>query len=374
MYRHSNIELLKIMLFLMVITIHVSGHYLTHSTVTGTLNWQISHFIDAISRPAVNCFVLITGYFLSTKENTRPVKSIMKIVLLVAVNLVLYLYLYLGEQPNVPAALLAMFTDLLKNGGHFYHLWYLQVIVFIYAISNYLNMIIGAADKKKLKLFIIILGTPVIIIPTICHIIGINIFDIGLFHSWFMQFLLLYFIGAYIRRHVEIDKVKHIVLKAILCELLIVVLSFLYNYRTSPYILVHRLQGLDSSYPLTGFIGAFFDYSNILVVITSACLLLAFLKLKINNPRAGKAINYIAKLTQSGYIIHAFWIAVLAGYESLTPFNKFDLDIYPAYLIGFICLVFLCSLASSCVLERAVYFVKLFIGKIKAKDKVPAYK
>ena len=80
--RTSNIELLRIVLILMVITLHYlngadwAGGALSH-VVPGSFNYYAAHLVEAACIMAVNAFVLITGYFSCNKTSislAKPVK------------------------------------------------------------------------------------------------------------------------------------------------------------------------------------------------------------------------------------------------------------------------------------------------------------
>ncbi len=63
--RKSNIELLRIILMMMVITLHFnipSGHAIELASNV-PLNLNILYILESFSICAVNTFVLITGYF-----------------------------------------------------------------------------------------------------------------------------------------------------------------------------------------------------------------------------------------------------------------------------------------------------------------------
>jgi len=66
MNRQSNIELLRGVLMLMVVFVHLTGNGVLKASspipYTET-NWIIANLIDAVCYPAVNCFILISGYF-----------------------------------------------------------------------------------------------------------------------------------------------------------------------------------------------------------------------------------------------------------------------------------------------------------------------
>ena len=69
--RNSNIELLRIISMLMTLTLHylLFGNILSRST-TGGIAYYGNWTIEAICLISVDCYMLISGYFLSQKQFT----------------------------------------------------------------------------------------------------------------------------------------------------------------------------------------------------------------------------------------------------------------------------------------------------------------
>ena len=67
--RQVNIELLRVIAMFMVVVLHCNafGENM-RNTEPLTLNWLGIWFLEKISIVAVNCYVLISGYFLITSE------------------------------------------------------------------------------------------------------------------------------------------------------------------------------------------------------------------------------------------------------------------------------------------------------------------
>lgn len=64
--RNVGIDLLRILLFLMIVIIHTFATVLSQSTHNDMSN-SVLLLIYTISRPAVNVFILISGFFYLTK-------------------------------------------------------------------------------------------------------------------------------------------------------------------------------------------------------------------------------------------------------------------------------------------------------------------
>ena len=69
--RNSNMELLRIVSMLMVLSLHylLFGNVLSRSTVGGAA-YYACWTVEAIGHISVDCYMLISGYFLSRKQFT----------------------------------------------------------------------------------------------------------------------------------------------------------------------------------------------------------------------------------------------------------------------------------------------------------------
>ena len=68
--RNNSLDLLRILSMFMVVILHVFGSsgLLRDTLVPGHYNWYIGHIMHTFSYQAVNCFILISGYFLCTAK------------------------------------------------------------------------------------------------------------------------------------------------------------------------------------------------------------------------------------------------------------------------------------------------------------------
>ena len=60
--RNYGIDLLRIISMLGVVFLHVLGHVVILSLDLSPVNFSMVWFIEILAYPAVNCFVLISGY------------------------------------------------------------------------------------------------------------------------------------------------------------------------------------------------------------------------------------------------------------------------------------------------------------------------
>lgn len=356
--REGNFELMRIILFLMVVAIHVSSPYLSNHTVVGVVNWQIANILDGGSRVAVDCFVLITGYFVGASRDPRPGKLIAKVIEPIPFYMLLYLPLYyLDNKGNLCLSLCSALQDLVGNTIYLYHLWYVQVLIAIYLLSPYLNVLIHQLSPLKLRGLIATLYCIGSVIPSLVYMFGIDFYDLSLLNSRLLLFVTLYLIGAYIRKYSQVDTPPQRLFGLFfMADASIVVLSCLYNSRWSPLIALAHLRGAGLTYPLRGLTGVFYEFNNFLVIGASILLMLAFARLKISS----RLINYVSRWSYGAYLGHVLWINVLS--RIVNPFGAaFDSPHYPSIVLVFILSVSVCSLVTEAIRQMVLGVVRNWV-------------
>lgn len=198
--RNSSIELLRILALFMVIMIHYADQLL--KLIDNDLNYHTLLFLRSLSSPAVDLFLLISGYFMVT-NNTRYVGKPLSLLLQVV-----YRNLFIFTLLMLFGYLTFNFKSLL-----FYLVpmsYYPLLFVVVYLISPYINMMLLQLKKisdKALRTFCLILFLLFSVYPTMTD------FAQELFHyEWFglntigawgdqqgfniVNFMLLYIIGG----------------------------------------------------------------------------------------------------------------------------------------------------------------------------------
>lgn len=281
--RDSNFELMRCVAMMMVIVLHFNNASMGGALRfidPNSIGYYILHFFESISIPAVNCFVILYGYFDSSK-NTRVIrKPILLVLSVIGYNLLFYFF---GLASGIYTfGLRSMFGQLVPAN------YYVILYATLFLISPYLNVILMKLTKirfeQMLGLFIVIFS----LIPTLTDsafdivnikgIIGLS--PVGIHGAdagyTIINFMLLYLIGAYISRYYESKK------------------SFLFYFEL--YLISAVLIFIMSLFTETAW-----NYSNILVIVESIALVLAFQKLNLGSI---KWINAISKTTFGIYLIH----------------------------------------------------------------------
>lgn len=283
--RKSNIELFRIVTMLFI----VAHHYVVNSGLDSIIEKSSNVSINAIflaifgaeGKTGINCFVLITGYFMCTSNITA--KKFLKLLLEVEIyNLIINLLFILFGKYQMTAE---DFWDSLlpiKIGTGF--TW---SFLLFYLFIPYINKLIKAMkEKEHLSLIGLSIFIYTILPSVFSHLIKFQVsFN---YISWFM---IIYLIGAYIRLYPK----KWYDYKtrwgiAAGSSLLISWTSVLVLY------LMTKAGTCEESYYF--FVA---DSNKILAVITAVCAFMWFKNIEI---KRSKIINTMAGSTFAVLIIH----------------------------------------------------------------------
>ena len=194
--RNLAVDALRICAMIMVTILHITGHGLENAKIiplSGT--YWIVLIIRVFSSVAVNCFVLITGYFLSM-QNIKFRKLIMLWLQVWMYSAGIYLLLCMIPTTGV------MFStkELIRNGLPLLsnQYWFFKYYFLLYLISPVLNTLIQAVDKIKYQKILILL------LIVFCVIPSVNIFgdSFGANEGYsLIWFAVLYLVAGYFRRY-----------------------------------------------------------------------------------------------------------------------------------------------------------------------------
>ncbi|MDG0060848.1 MULTISPECIES: acyltransferase [Priestia] len=261
MPRQSNLELLKIVAILMVIILHYfnadMGGGLKYVN-SGTFNYYAMNYIESLSIIAVNCFVLITGYFLTGKETIRVKKVIDLVFVTIFYGLLFFFFISKHQAISLQGVIHAAIPFYVSN-------WYVASYCALYMLSPFLNILIRQLTKGQFQQLIIVGILFFSLVPTFLSKVSYNDNGYGV-----LSFLLLYCIGSYIKTYSVGNKSKWVYLT-------------IYLLSTTITFIIFNLA-----------------YNTIFTVISSISLFLFFSKLSLHS----KIINYLASFTFAVYIIH----------------------------------------------------------------------
>lgn len=293
--RKSNFELLRIIAMFLIVLYHVIFHGNVIKFTTGKLQLTFE-FIKFFTMVHVNIFILIMGYFQSKSE--FKIKKVFSILLQVwfyniLVNGLLK-YFKIVEYTNI-----GFINSISPFNLNSY--WFVYCYLIMYMLSPFINMIIDKADKVTLKKAIILLICIFGVVPyvTLGLAWNYNIYSVE-------QFILMYFIGAYIRKY-EIDKKVFSNLntsqKRVSC-LLLFAFGVLINFALC--LAQRSLKGAESNilqFLAQNILTFVNSYSNPILIIESIAIFILFSTFDFES----KFINYLSGLTLGVYLIHDGW-------------------------------------------------------------------
>lgn len=264
----SNFELLRIVCMLFVVMQHFWGHafYPELQSSNDTTSPATSFMTLGLLYVAVNCFVLISGYF---RIKTNFYRLFSFTFLCVFYNCLSLSFLRLAGGGTIGRTLiLSYFTDCFKNW------WFISCYVFLMLIAPFLNKAIESFSNKKLLQSVIFVGIADQVLGYFMNM------DNG--YS-LIHFIFLYVLGAYISRGSNfLDKLTrmHSLLIYIICTLIWGIIAFATSGK--------------NFYFMTNI-----SYNNPLIVIGS----LSFFNYFRNIHFSSSVVNTIASFSIAAYLI-----------------------------------------------------------------------
>lgn len=271
--RNSNFEALRILCMLFI----VAGHLIKNQEFESlTYDRFYTCGIVMFFTCAVNCFVLISGWYginLSWKKIIR-LNDVTTFYALILGGMVVLFGAYLPDTQRVVKIFIPSITR---------EYWFITVYLALCILSPYLNLLVQKLEKEDLKKLLIICSCLFILQPTCGAILNFDSITLDGGYG-IVNFSYLYLIGRYLRLYNNPLKKAHI--------------YFLY------YLLV-TLAGGAFQIVYSHIWGFEFttlkSYNTIFVFLASIFLFCSFSRLHFDS----HIVNYIAKFCFSVYLIHS---------------------------------------------------------------------
>ncbi len=361
--RQSNMELLRVVAMLMIVALHYldKGNVLPEFAEMNTANHYIAWLLESFCYVAVNIYVLISGYFLTTSKFTFKKLMVLWGQILFYSWAIGGIFLLTGAAGEGATSLYELiFVALPVTAGHY---WFATVYVLLFAVSPFLNAAIEKMSKQQHRVCIAVLVTIFSLWNTVLPMTIPLADGEGMDIAWFVC---LYVIAAYLRKYPEDRKCKGYlyVLGYVLCSAIVFGAGLALLW-------VNSVTG-----KLGGYATNWYAYNSLPVLLGSVCLFVAFTKLEIKGNRISKAINTLAGATFGVYLIHEHRYLRYLWQPWLGVEQSASQPWMILHLIGSVLLVFLaCAIMElirkwlfSLVTERK-WFGKIFerFAKIESK-------
>ncbi len=342
--RQSGVELLRILAAMAVIVLHIRGDWETTVNPNST-NYYVYWIIENLCAAAVNCFLIITGYFSVNKKEIsywKPFELYMQLV--ICRELIYGVMVIIGSRPLTAYEI---FIKLFPTN------YYVTLYIGLILLAPYINKLISVLDDIAFKRMIIILMILISVWPTIVDIlidlggmslVGANTIGVegGSFGETLIHFIFMYILGSSLRRYEPIIKTVILFFMIIASNAFLTIMCFLYLY-----------NGIKVNRILT--------YSNPLLIIEASALFLLFKKIILRS----KVINILASGSFMTYLLHGYFLKVVSIKNIVNENILYVLTRTLAILIGVYLVCFICSI----IYDRTVSAVLLKRIKLYFKDK-----
>ena len=295
--RNSNIELLRIVSMLMVVVLHFNNNGANTGIVnmpevlTERLSWGF--LVESLCLVAVNCFVLISGYF-SIKLKVRSLlKFYLQCFIIGLFSYLFYIGLSGGFYTWQSAEGLFTMKILIERLLAFTHngWWFVVSYVGLMLLSPLLNSAVDNMTRKRFLHSLILFSIVILYLGWYQKV------EVTNYGNSLISFIWIYLLGRYIGKHVQIESIRKyrwLWLAGYLISALALFGMIMLRYHFS----------IEMHYPL--------DYNNPFVVVAAMMLLLFFLSFSFRS----KVINGIASSVFAAYLIQE---SCYFGHEWLYP-------------------------------------------------------
>lgn len=317
---------------LMVLNLHSFSGYTQGSGV-----WQaIDFFRESTSICAVDCFILISGYF-GIKWKFKSLFNLVFQIFFYSIGIYLVV-VALGIVDWNLKDFIMRFACLITDSWGF-----AVTYVLLWFCAPALNALAEKTNAKELFIYIIVFFS-------VINFISVPRCDL-------FTYALVYMIGRLLRR-IEVENVRFAAGRAYwLTTTLIFILVYFFVFRTL------HITSADSvtSWPV-GFIA--FDYAAPLVLLQAVFLFIFFTRLNFQS----KFINWCASSCFAIFLIHMHPTIKFIGYYGFTK-SLYDFPIcqHIAMLTGLIITVFFCSILIDKIrilISNGCFFLVERIGKL----------
>lgn len=235
---------------MLVVILHASSSYVKTAAISQNLSFDfvIANVFDSFSRICVPLFVLISGRFLLGRQESPGSfyrkRSSRILIPLISWSFIYMLYSILGSYFFNGSWEVEPIVEALINGRPFYHLWYLYMLIGMYAITPVLNFLMSRISGKSVKL----MASGFLVIG---FILDLMVYRLGMevpFPFW-PVFYVGYFMWGYLLKESRSIAPSILILIYISSSIFIVVLThmtvksgsfYFYNY-LSPFVIFGAL-------------------------------------------------------------------------------------------------------------------------------------
>lgn len=283
--RNDAVDLLKILCMIYVVIIHIDIYSLDSSALAvRSFPYWFVNASSTLSMVAVNCFVLISGYYMS-QSRIKPRKLVSLWIQVETYSVGLYLAsCLLGLNGGFSLKMLIRFACPLLTSQY----WFFTIYFLLMLVSPLLNVLVKNLTKEQYQKALLLLFIVFSVLPTI------NIFGDqfgtrnGFSLVWFM---VLYLIAGYIRKY-GIRKYRYGMAYLGICGMTLLIKAV--------------CDLLSDRFPLCNIVvDLLYIYNSVFMLAASVCLFAFFLNVNLQlRPAAQKVIGAVSGVSFGIYLWH----------------------------------------------------------------------
>lgn len=307
----------------------VVSHFLKHGEFMGNMtgvNFVFGRIFYSISSPSVNIFVLISAYFTCCSAKIKWKKLIKLYAQVWAYSIVLFIVFIIvngKESFNVQWLFSSLFPVVCGK------YWFFSSYIFMMMAAPFLNIIINNINKKThfvICIFVIVAGS----LSSDAHIVPQLSIERGYGAVWF---ILLYFVGAFIRKYdIKISK------KRVYIPILAYITTLIVGYF------------------------AYTSHGSLVRSVSAIVIILALKDVKIKSGFASKFVVSLSSEMFGVYLIHDSNEMRGYMYENIFHCSKYYQNEYAFFImLGFSVVTFVSCIVIEIVRQRLESIIEKFI-------------
>ncbi|GFI34073.1 hypothetical protein IMSAGC014_00562 [Bacteroidaceae bacterium] len=313
--RQSNMELLRIIAMLMVLTLHATYETFRYPRAAYVseepLSWLGIITTGTACIGCVDIFVLITGWF----GIRFKVRNILRLVFQVAFAVTIALLALTLWQGEVPAGLLSI----LKM---YYGYWFVNSYLILYLLSPVLNAFVEHCDEMDLRKFLLTFYA--FVVPASFIFSDLNRGFAA------VPFIGLYLLGRYVRLYMapRLSACPRSYFLYFWTGCIVLSALTLWTAGFAPQIVIGALVPMATA------------YTNPITIASGVALLLYFSRIHFTS----RIVNWLAAGSFMAYLTHQQVLVRPYYFEIIRRFdNQFATSLFILATFGTICLIFILS-------------------------------
>ena len=356
--RDANFELLRIVAMIMIVSLHYWGksNYLDNVTV-GTPGFYLAWFIESCCIPAVNCYVLLTGYFMCEKK-FKPGRVIRIWLQVLEYSVIIYFVCCgFGLDSFSGPGLLKSFLPVTNETY-----WFATKYLLLLFVSPFLNLLLEKCNRVRLTVLCVCLFTLFSLLPSVFYLK--DWLDISGGYS-LLWFVCLYVFGAAVRK----TDYSYLRSKGKCLGGYFASVFLIFAVKTILGLVVYR-TGEDISYARV-----LYQY-NFVLTLSAAVFLFGFFKnLKIHSKAAGRIVMFLSPATFGVYLLHLNVYSTKWFFRSILHPEKISNVwlLFVQYLVVVLAVYLLCTMVEKIrliLLENNPLMRKVFEGADRLYEKI----